>query len=563
MVSQFMRIALGLAVSLAAAACAPPAQDVSPDLVITNARVFTADPQQPWAEAVAIRDGRIAAVGSSADISALTGEATRTIDAGGRLLVPGLTDAHMHLGQYGSSCQPLPPINLPYPGPTPTELLDAVKTAAASGDGWVCGTMGPLVVEDTRNWRAALDAVAPGRPVVVSASWGHPSLFNSAAMQALGITDATPNPAGGSYDRDPSGKLTGVARESAETLIYRAITKDIDAASLAHAIDAMAQRYLSWGVTDVHLMASGMPLEGTLTALAATKAPLTWAVYGWGYPAAPLDTIWTEVEAAKPPANVRLAGVKWILDGTPIERGALMRDDYDDKPGWRGVSNFSDSDLDIILTNALAGSGQTALHVVGDGELARLLAAMEAKAPPAQWIAKRIRIEHGDGLAPDLRDRAKALGLAIIQNPLHFDPSPMNPSAAAPTGTRYDAERASTLFPLKSLISSGIPLAIGSDAGGDGANPWLNLMLATFHPMNPPEALTREQALAAYTAGGAYAEGKEADRGMIRAGMQADLALLSQDVLAVPPPELPKTRSLLTIVDGKIAHEEPLAAPPA
>ncbi len=240
-----------------------------------------------------------------------------------------------------------------------------------------------------------------------------------------------------------------------------------------------------------------------------------------------------------------------------------MRDDYDDKPGWRGVSNFSDGDLELILTNALSRPGQTALHVVGDAELTRLLTAMEARAPANQWVAKRVRIEHGDGLAPDLRDRAKALGLVIIQNPLHFDPSPMNPSAAAPTGTRYDAKRTSTLFPLKSLISSGIPLAIGSDAGGDGANPWLNLMLATLHPMNPPEALTREQALAAYISGGAYAEGKEADRGMIRAGMQADLALLSQDVLTVPPPQLPATRSLLTIVDGKVAHEEPFEAPPA
>ncbi len=137
----------------------------------------------------------------------------------------------------------------------------------------------------------------------------------------------------------------------------------------------------------------------------------------------------------------------------------------------------------------------------------------------------------------------------------------MNPSAAAPTGTRYPPARAANLFPMKSLVTDGIPLALGSDAGGDGANPWLNIMLASIHPMNPPEALTVEQGLLAYTSGGAYAEGKEADRGMIRVGMQADLALLSQDVLAVPPPQLPATRSLLTVVDGKIVHEEALPSP--
>ena len=258
---------------------------------------------------------------------------------------------------------------------------------------------------------------------------------------------------------------------------------------------------------------------------------------------------------------MRLAGVKWVLDGTPIERGALLREDYADRAGWRGVSNFSGTDLDIILTNALAKPGQTALHVAGDGELERLITAMESKGSGDQWRAKRIRIEHGDGLAPDLRDRAKALGVVIIQNPLHFDPSPMNPSAAAPTGTRYDARRAANLFPMKSLLSAGIPLAIGSDAGGDGANPWLNFMLATIHPMNPAEALTREQALAAYTSGGAIVEGREVDRGMIRPGMQADLALLNQDVLTVPPPQLPATRSLLTVVDGKVVHEESLGNP--
>jgi predicted amidohydrolase YtcJ len=556
-----MRLALLGACSVILAACSPSAPHAAPDLVISNARVFTADPEQPWADAVAIGDGKISAVGTSADIAALAGDGTRTIDAGGRLLTPGLTEAHVHIGQYGPACQALPPVNLPYPGPTPAELIAAIKSAATTGEGWICGTMGPLVVEDTRNWRAELDALSPDRPVLVSASWGHPTLFNSAALRALGLTDASPNPPGGSFDRDGTGAMTGVARESAETLLYRAMTKDLDGASIASAVDAMAQQYLAWGVTDIHLMATGPTLDQTLTALSASTSPISWTVYGWGYPATPLDTVWSEVAGAKPPANVRMGGVKWVLDGTPIERGAFLREDYADKPGWRGVSNFSDADLDIILSAALAKPEQVALHVAGDGELARLIAAMEAKAPADQWKTKRVRIEHGDGLAPDLRQRAVALGLVIIQNPLHFDPSPMNPSATAPTGTRYPPPRAAALFPMKSLLADGVPLALGSDAGGDGANPWLNIMLASIHPMNPPEALTVEQGLRAYTSGGAYAGREEDTRGMIRVGMEADLALLSQDVLAVPPPQLPATRSLLTIVDGKVVHEE--ALPPA
>ncbi len=556
-----MRIAILVVLSAAIVACSPSVENAAPDLVISNARVFTADPERPWAEAVAVRDGKILAVGTSSEIAALAASNTRSIDAGGRLLTPGLTEAHVHIGAYGPACQALPPVNLPYPGPTPDELIAAVRTAAAAGEGWICGAMGPLVVEDARNWRAELDKLSPTRPVIVSASWGHPTLFNSAAMRAMGLTDASPNPAGGSFDRDAAGAMTGVARESAETLLYRAMTKDMDGASIAPAVDAMAQRYLAWGVTDVHLMATGPTLDQTLAALSASTAPMNWTVYGWGYPATPLDTVWNEVAAAKPPTNVRMGGVKWVLDGTPIERGAFLREDYGDKPGWRGISNFSDADLDVILSSALAKPGQLALHVAGDGELARLIAAMEAKAPAEQWQAKRVRIEHGDGLAPDLRQRARALGVVVIQNPLHFDPSPMNPSPAAPTGTRYSPDRAANLFPMKSLVADGIPLAMGSDAGGDGANPWLNIMLATIHPMNPPEALTVEQALLAYTSGGAFIEGLDAQRGMIREGMEADLALLSQDIFTIPPPQLPATRSLLTIVDGKVVHEEQLPSP--
>jgi predicted amidohydrolase YtcJ len=544
-----MRILFVLA-GLCLAACAPAKPGA--ELIVVNAKVFTADPDRPLAEAVAISGGVFSAVGTTAEVSALAGEGTRTIDAGGRLLVPGLTDAHAHLGAYGGVCEQLAPVNLPYPGPTPDELLAAVK--AAAGEGWLCGTVGPAVIGDSRNWRAALDAVSV-RPVVLSSSWGHPTLLNSAAFEALGVTDATPDPVGGAFDRDAAGRLTGIAREGAETLVYLGLTKDLDPADNVPAASAIAQRYLQWGVTRVHLMATGPSLDKTLATLSATETPLGWSVYGWGYPAEKLDQIWSDVGSAKAPDNVRLAGVKFVLDGTPIERGAFQRADYADRKGWRGVSNYSDAELDVILGAALARPGQLALHVVGDAEVERLLTAMEAKAPAAQWAEKRLRIEHGDGLAPDLRARAKALGVVVIQNPLHFDPSPMDPSKDAPVGTRFTAQQAAGLFPLKSLLAEGIPVALGSDAGGEGANPFLNIMLATLHPLNPAEALTREQALLAYTSGGAFAEGEEGVRGIIRAGMRADLALLSQDILSAPVEALPETRSVLTVVGGKVAHE--------
>lgn len=553
-----MRIALASLLLITAAACSPEQQTA--DIAIVNARIFTADPAAPWAEAVAIKDGKFLAVGASTDIAAI--KATRSIDAGGKLVVPGLTDAHVHLGSSGDACQRLPPRALPFPGPTADELLADVKAAAASGDGWICGTSGPIISEDPRSWRAALDAASPTRPVIVSSSWGHPSFVNSAAFAAMGVADTTPDPAGGRFERDASGKLTGRIAESAETLAYLAVTKDVAPASITPAAAEIARRYLEWGVTEAHLMATGAELSKNLAALAGAQTPLRWTIYGWAYPASPLTKIWDDVEAATPPANVHFAGTKWILDGTPIERGAFQTVAYADKPDWFGVSNYSDADLDVIVTNALSRSGQTALHVVGDAELTRLLSLMEAKASAEQWAAKRVRLEHADGLSPALIARAVKLGVVIVQNPLHLDPAPMGASAEHPAGTRYTPEALARSFPLKSLVAAHAPLALGSDASGDGLNPWLNIMLATLHPLNPQEALTREQALAAYTSGGAYAAGEEAERGMIRTGMTADLAVLSQDVLTVPPPQLPATRSLLTIAKGQVAHEDPTFAAP-
>jgi predicted amidohydrolase YtcJ len=544
-----MRI-LFVVAGLCLAACTP--SKPAPELVVVNARVFTGDHQQPWAEAVAMRDGVFTAVGADDAVSALAGEGTRTIDAGGRLLVPGLTDAHVHLGAYESVCSQIAPINLPFPGPTPDELLYAI--AAIPGDDWLCGTVGPIVIEDGRNWRDALDKAAPSRPVVLSTSWGHPTLLNSAAFSALGITDQTADPPGGAFDRDAKGRLTGIVREGAETLVYRGLTRDLDPVANVPAASEFAQRYLQWGVTRVHLMATGPSLDKTLATLSAAKTPLGWTVYGWGYPPE-IDRIWSDVGAAQAPGNVRLAGVKFVLDGTPIERGAFLRADYGDRAGWRGVSNYSDEELNTILSAALEKPEQLALHVAGDGEMERLLTAMEGRAPADQWKPRRVRIEHGDGLAADLRGRAAALGVVVIQNPLHFDPRPLGASDAAPLGTRLTPQRAAELFPLKSLLADGIPVALGSDAGGDGANPFLNIMLATMHPMNPAEALTREQALLAYTSGGAFAEGEEGARGIIRTGMRADLALLSQDILSGPAEALPGTRSVLTVVGGKVAHE--------
>lgn len=532
---------------LAALALTAHAGSPSPgpaSLVILNAQVFTADDTHPRAQAVATKDGLISRVGSTAEVQALVGANTRVIDAGGRLLVPGLVEAHVHLGQELPSA-PLPLPGMPFPGPSGEQALAGVRAAAAAnGSGWISGYIGPLTARDPRNWRRALDAASPEQPVLLRAFWGHTTMVNTAALRRLGIDDAVADPLGGWWGRDAEGRLDGRAYESAELLVPQARPMSVE--ELARSYTEAARRYARWGVTSIHLMNSEHRLPLVLQALARAQTPQKWTVYAWATPATRVAEAWERLDTLGPlPRRVQVEGPKWVLDGTPLEQTARQRADYQGRPGWAGRSNFTDADLREILSQALRSPRQAALHVVGDAEMDRVLRMMRELAPASAWRERRLRIEHGDGVREDTLAAAKSFGLTVIQNPTHLPPP-------TPPGRPGLVDRAML---LASLVKGGLPLALGSDGGEDEQNPYLNLMLASLYPALPVEALTREQALVAYTAGGAYAERAEARKGRIAPGFAADLALLSQDVLSVPPERLPGTRSLLTLIDGEIVYE--------
>jgi predicted amidohydrolase YtcJ len=518
----------------------------APQLVLVDAKVFTADPALPYAQAVAIEDGRILAVGSNEQVRALIGPNTRIIDVGGRLVTPGLVEAHVHLGNELPT-PPLAMLNLPFPGPTGEQALAAVEQAAKTRTDWIYAYVGPLVARDQRNWRKALDLVAPNTPVFLRGFWGHTSIVNSEGLRRLGITENITDPLGGWWGRDENGRLDGRAYEAAETITPR--IRPLTPQYLATAFGAAQQRYARWGVTSIHLMNNDKSLEVTLAGLAAAKPAQKWTVYSWGAWETPIERIpdaWAMIDAAAKQAlaKVRVEGPKWMLDGTPIEQNSLQRNAYSNRPGWRGRSNFTDAQLREILKLALDRPTQLALHVVGDAETDRLLKMMQELAPISVWRAKRVRLEHGDGIQPDNTEKVAQLGLVVIQNPTHLSVPIAGESLA------------SEHMLLKSFIAAGIPLALGSDGGPREQNPFLNLMLATLNTAEPAEALTREAALMAYTAGGAYAEGQEQSKGRIAPGFAADIAVLSQDVLTIPAPQLPATTSLLTLVEGEVIFEE-------
>jgi hypothetical protein len=207
--------------------------------------------------------------------------------------------------------------------------------------------------------------------------------------------------------------------------------------------------------------------------------------------------------------------------------------------------DFEEKEMEAMLRETLQDDDQLLVHVVGDRTTEVFLNAMDATGGKAVWSKRRVRIEHGDGITPDFIARVKELGIIVVQNPTHLGLRELFLK-------RYGPERTEQMQPLRSLLEAGIPLAIGSDGPN---NPFLNIMLASVYPGKSAQAITREQAVTAYTLTAAYAEFAERDKGSLEPGKLADLAVLSEDIFHVPPDELPKTRSVLTMVGGKIVYD--------
>jgi predicted amidohydrolase YtcJ len=237
---------------------------------------------------------------------------------------------------------------------------------------------------------------------------------------------------------------------------------------------------------------------------------------------------------------VTVGGLKWILDGTPLERGAAVRRPYLDRPGWQGKLLFAEKEVTAMVSEALSSGQQLLAHCSGDGCAEAVFDAMEKVGGKVDWKQKRWRIEHGDGVVGDLIPRASRLGAVVVQNPTHFTFPEL-----------FSRRWGAGMMPLRSLLVSGVHVALGSDGP---MNPYLNIMLATVHPYRPTEAVTREQAVEAYTRGSAYAEFAEGEKGTIAAGKLADLTVLSQDIFAARPDELTRTRSLMTVIGGRVVY---------
>jgi predicted amidohydrolase YtcJ len=530
--------------ALTAPAAAQTVRATAPDVILTGGKIFTADATHPWAEALAIRGERIVAVGTSDEIRQLATRTTRDISLHGRVVVPGLNDAHDHLGaaDFGAS---FTTSASPTPEPTVAVVLDSLRALVrrTPAGTWLHTTVGTHFLEDTTVGRSILDRVAPHHPVMLWSWTGHGLVLNSAALRALRVSEDVRAPVGGTYERDASGRLTGVLQEYAQWAVQRRLYSELPQRDLVRYFRRNASEAACMGITSVQDMNGYLDPQTTMRVLREAQLPIRLRVipYPMTNLTGPFGAEWDGVDAHPAPRTV-ISGVKWILDGTPLDRNALMRSAYADRAGWHGRLDFTPAMIRDMLSHALATRQPLHLHIVGDSSARLVLGMMQTLAPDSVWRPLRVRIEHGDGVSGDLLPVAKRLGVVIVQNPAHFAFEP------GMLEHRFGT-RPAGFQDVRSILAAGIPLAIGSDGP---RNPFLNLMFATTHPNNPAEALTREQAVTAYTLGSAFAEFAERDKGMLKAGMLADLTVLSQDIFTVPAPRLPATTSILTMVGGQV-----------
>jgi hypothetical protein len=374
--------------------------------------------------------------------------------------------------------------------------------------------------------------------------YGHGDIYNSLALSELGVGETEADPLGGFWERaSGSGRLNGRVFEYPQWKARRRLNDDIEMAVVVERLRAEAAEMLAVGITSAQTMPM-LSLRRFVDGLIEADLPIRVRAIRFPGTDGQARLVDEDRDVSVPKRlvdRITVGGTKWILDGTPLERGAAMRQPYHDAPEQRGRLNFPAEEVAAMLRESIAADEQLLVHAVGDHALGVLLSAMESM-PEVDWPRRRVRVEHGDGLFPDLAERAARLGVVVVQNPTHFAP----PVVVQRMGTDRGFQ------PLRSLLDAGIPLALGSDGP---PNPWLDVMLATLHPASPSEAVTVEQAIVAYTRGAAFAELQEEEKGTLVAGKLADLAVLSQDVFMVPADALPGTRSVLTLLGGKIVHD--------
>jgi predicted amidohydrolase YtcJ len=556
--------------ALLASGCDAPASD-APDLILVGGKVVTVDPDIGEAEAVAVRDGRIHAVGTSEEIRAVAGPNTEVIDLAGRLLIPGFIEGHGHFLRLGHA-QTILDLTVVT---TWDEMVQLVADAAAeaepgewiTGRGWHQERWVPAPADAIEGVppHAAMSEVSPDNPVHLVHASGHASFANAHAMRISGIDADTPDPAGGTIVKGPDGQPTGLLRETAQRIVHAVHDEELAGRS-ADEIEAEFRRNvmlageeaLRHGVTTFRDAGSSFnDLDGFRRLAAEGALPLRL------YPMVRRET--NEVMAERL-AQYRTTGeeydhflvirsIKRQMDGALGAHGAWLLEPYADLPGSTGLVLEEPEDIRRTAELALEHDYQLNVHAIGDRANRETLDLFEEVLSGAGAVGSdhRWSVEHAQHLHPDDIPRFAELGVIASMQGIHGTSD--GPWVLARLGT----ERAeSGAYMWRDLIDTGAVICNGTDAPVEPISP-----IASFHAsmsrrmvtgdtFYPGQSMTRMEALESYTLHCAFASFMEDLIGTITPGKYADLVVLDRDITSVPEAEVPGAQVDLTIVGGDV-----------
>jgi hypothetical protein len=556
-------VLLGAGLCLASPTYAQQAGLSSPDLVLINGKVLTMDDRSSVVEAVAILDGKIIATGSSASVKSAIGTRTRVLDLAGKTVIPGLIDTHAHFKAAGLS-EYVVSVNR---AKTVVEALDAIKTFAArkkAGEWIIGGAWHPpsQLAEKRYLTKQEIDGVAPNNPVYLR-TVGHFSMANSLALQKAGVDKSTPNPDGGSFERDASGELTGVLVETAIGRVEKAVPPwsgddEIRQFKIAEGV------LNSFGITSAVEGATEARDIRTLQKIAGSgEATLRASLMFRPEPPADISA-WEAIISGNGASSgfgddwLKFAGIKIFYDGGMTLKTALTRDVYPDShDDYHGIAQQTPERLKQLVSICNRYNWRVGVHVVGDLGIDHVLDAFEAADREKSIRDRRFVLIHASLIRPEQMERARRLGVRVdFQNVFMWD-------KAATVERFLGRATADRAVPTKTLIDKmGIDnLGAGTDFPVNPINPFLNMyIMVTRKDPNgnvygASEAISREQALRLYTSSAARYNFEEGRKGTLEPGKLADLVVLSADYLAVPEDQIKDIKADVTIVGGKVVFQ--------
>jgi predicted amidohydrolase YtcJ len=532
-------------------------QSFHADLVVVNANVHTGNRAQPRAKAIAVSGNKIIAVGDDAQIRALAGPKTRVIDAGGKTVIAGFNDAHVHFLETG---QQLSSVDL-RDAKTPQEFVARIKAFAAKipKGRWIQGGKW-----DHENWTpnalptaALIDAATPDNPVFIDRLDGHMALANSLAMKLAKVDKSTKDVSGGEIVRDASGNPTGVFKDAAMNYFYEAIPPPSWEQRL-EAAQAASDHAASLGVTSVQDMSAGSEV-GVYQEL-LRRGTLKTRIYGCSVLNDYKRWESTGVRHAFGDAMLRVGCLKGYADGSLGSTTAWFFDPYLDAPSSSGLAMADvTTTMRQTIQNADKAGLQVRIHAIGDKANATILDHYKSVAETDGEQDRRFTIEHAQHVRVEDLKRFAGQKVVASMQPFHI----IDDGRWA--WKRIDEKRLKGTYAFRTILDSGGVLAFGSDSPVAPLNPLWGVYGAvtrrTLDDKNPngwlPEQkISVEETVRAFTWGSAYAEFQENWKGTLEAGKVADFVILSDDIFTIDPPKIRDVTVLKTIVDGRVVFEK-------